>query len=123
MWKRREVGIRWPHEPYCQAAMDALGGVALLASSVPDIESDENILAGDPGKILKQWERQVDFIVSAGNLSAEMKSTVVDVMRGWQVLREGLGMEEFRAVLALEYGADFVSHLDIESASRNGSAD
>lgn len=121
MWKRREVGIRWPREPHCQAVMDALDGVALLASSVPDIDSEEDELAGDPAKILAQWERQVDFIISAGSLSSDMKSTVVDVLRGWQVLREGLGYKEFREVLALEYGSEFAAQGGLETSSRDKS--
>jgi tRNA threonylcarbamoyl adenosine modification protein (Sua5/YciO/YrdC/YwlC family) len=108
MWKRREIGVRWPRDPYCQAAMDALDGVALLASSVPDDEVEEDGVDRDYLRMLEHWEHEVDFMINAGARTIGLKSTVVDVTRGWRVLREGLGYEELRQVLGRELGAEIL---------------
>lgn len=49
MWKRREIGVRWPADASCQAVLDALDGVALLASSVPASTSDRGRRGGADG--------------------------------------------------------------------------
>ena len=91
LWRRKEVGVRWPGDVPCQAVLDGMDGVALLASSVPEQDTEGSALAQDPMRMHDEWAGRVDFIVDAGFRAAHGCSTVVDVGRDWEILRCGAG--------------------------------
>ena len=121
-WKRREIGVRIPHDAICASILQDVGD-ALISGSVPEFREDEDISLVDglkpedtsleasdlsPGlpnsgaqKIawMGRWLDRVDFIVESdervGSHEVEGRSTVVDLTSGDAVvLRKGKGRSD-----------------------------
>ena len=102
-WKRKEIGIRIPDDPVCQALLEDLDE-PLLASTVPTEPTEggkkqksRTPTVSSPAAIGDAWCKQVDFVLDAGERPGD-GSTIFDfTIVGEPVLvREGLGSLELR---------------------------
>ncbi|EEC83936.1 hypothetical protein EE612_045544 [Oryza sativa] len=87
--KRRQVGVRLPDDPICEAILQNLDE-PLICTSVKSLSEDEWIL--DPVIIADIYEQQgLDFIVDGGTRIAD-PSTVVDMTGSYPtIIRQGKG--------------------------------
>uniref|UniRef100_A0A0E0E0W4 Threonylcarbamoyl-AMP synthase n=1 Tax=Oryza meridionalis TaxID=40149 RepID=A0A0E0E0W4_9ORYZ len=87
--KRRQVGVRLPDDPICEAILQNLDE-PLICTSVKSLSEDEWIL--DPVIISDIYEQQgLDFIVDGGTRIAD-PSTVVDMTGSYPtIIRQGKG--------------------------------
>ncbi|KAF0901057.1 hypothetical protein E2562_037638 [Oryza meyeriana var. granulata] len=85
--KRRQVGVRLPDDPICEAILQNLDE-PLICTSVKSLSEDEWIL--DPVTIADIYEPQgLDFIVDGGTRNAD-PSTVVDMTGSYPtIIRQG----------------------------------
>ena len=85
--KRREVGVRIPNDPVCQALLEELDR-PLLCSSV---RTGDNSVWNDPARISETYSSRIDFVIDAGERLAE-PSTIIDLTDNVPVLvRHGKG--------------------------------
>jgi tRNA threonylcarbamoyl adenosine modification protein (Sua5/YciO/YrdC/YwlC family) len=88
--QRREVGVRVPDDPICQALLEELER-PLLCSSVRTLEDS---VWNDPGRISESFGNRLDFVVDGNERMAE-PSTVIDLTDGEAVIiRHGKGSTE-----------------------------
>uniref|UniRef100_A0A0E0LX91 Threonylcarbamoyl-AMP synthase n=1 Tax=Oryza punctata TaxID=4537 RepID=A0A0E0LX91_ORYPU len=87
--KRRQVGVRLPDDPICEAILQNLDE-PLICTSVKSLSEDEWIL--DPVIIADIYEQQgLDFVVDGGTRIAD-PSTVVDMTGSYPtIIRQGKG--------------------------------
>ncbi|KAA8497011.1 protein YciO [Porphyridium purpureum] len=104
-WKRREIGIRIPDDPYCLALMECMDEPLLVSSAsingIPDDDDEEDEYAPKNSKVVDPcmcaltlrdaWCSRLDFVVDAGLMQA-VQSTVVDCTKEpYEILRYGAG--------------------------------
>ncbi|CAI9111584.1 OLC1v1011842C1 [Oldenlandia corymbosa var. corymbosa] len=89
---RKNIGVRMPDDPVCQALLEKLDA-PLIATSVKSLREDEWIL--DPVLIADAYGPEgLDFVVDAGVRVAE-PSTVVDMTgSSLRILRQGKGPKQ-----------------------------
>ena len=85
--QRKEVGIRVPDCPICQALIEHLGEPLISTSAyVPGGE-----LLSDPDEIMKVLGGQVDLIIDAGIILPEPSTIISFVMQEPVLIRQGKG--------------------------------
>mmetsp|Transcript_17721 Transcript_17721/g.71508 ORF Transcript_17721/g.71508 Transcript_17721/m.71508 type:complete len:271 (-) Transcript_17721:770-1582(-) len=88
-WKRKEIGVRIPDDPYAQAVLEGVDE-PLLISGVPLLD-DSMTLACNAFDIGENWCNEVDFVVDHGERPWRL-STVVDLGTSPPtIVREGEG--------------------------------
>ena len=86
--KKRNIGIRVPDHPICQALLDVLGEPLMTCMAL--LPGDELPLS-DPDDVLAQLDNEVDVIVDGGACSVE-PTTIVDMSGDLpEIIREGQG--------------------------------
>lgn len=86
--KRRQVGVRVPASPICEALVRELGRPLLTSSAVPPGQSRACI---DVDEAKDAWPHGLDLLIDSGPTPGE-PSTVVSLLGDQiEILREGLG--------------------------------
>lgn len=86
--KKKTVGIRVPKNNICHDLVAALGN-PIVSTSIHD---DDEILeyTTDPELILEKWDKLVDIVIDGG-YGSNVPSTVVNLIDGIEIIREGKG--------------------------------
>lgn len=85
--KQKSVGIRIPANPICLGIVKKLGHPIITTSA--NLSGEEPI--GDPHKVELELGKQLDLVISGGNLSADVSSVVSLINDTPVVLRKGIG--------------------------------
>ncbi|MGE5805460.1 MAG: L-threonylcarbamoyladenylate synthase, partial [Ignavibacteria bacterium] len=88
LWsKRKTVGIRVPKHQVCLKLVEELGNPVISTSAT----GKNGELIFDPVEIRDRFSKQVDLMLSSGNLSGDV-SSVIDLSEDEpEVIREGAG--------------------------------
>lgn len=87
-----KIGVRIPDDPLILQVVEAFGGPLFVSSA------NRGRKGGDtsPAQIKKNFARELDFFLDAGDINPQQSSTVIDVEDGdITVVREGAISEEF----------------------------
>src|SRR5687767_15883374 len=87
--KRRQVGIRVPASPICEAIVRELGKPLLTTSAVPP-DGDRACIDIDEGK--EAWPNGIDLFLDGGPTPGESSTVISLINDEIEVIREGLGM-------------------------------
>jgi tRNA threonylcarbamoyl adenosine modification protein (Sua5/YciO/YrdC/YwlC family) len=91
--RRKNVGIRVPDHPICQAIVQELGHPIISTSA---IDSQGRQLTS-PWELEEVWGRQLEMVVDGGPVPGLLSSVVSLVEDAPEILREGAGpVDEFR---------------------------
>jgi tRNA threonylcarbamoyl adenosine modification protein (Sua5/YciO/YrdC/YwlC family) len=89
--KRRQIGIRVPASPICEALVRALGSPLLTTSATPP-GGERAVLDVEEGK--DAWNGQLDVTIDGGDLPGEPSTIISLIGDEIEVIREGLGAIE-----------------------------
>jgi tRNA threonylcarbamoyl adenosine modification protein (Sua5/YciO/YrdC/YwlC family) len=87
--KRRQVGIRVPASPICEAIVRELGKPLLTTSAVPP-DGDRACIDIDEGK--EAWPTGIDLFLDGGPTPGEHSTVISLIDDQIEIIREGLGM-------------------------------
>jgi tRNA A37 threonylcarbamoyladenosine synthetase subunit TsaC/SUA5/YrdC len=91
--RRKNVGIRVPDHPICQAIVQEVGHPIISTSA---IDSQGRQLTS-PWELEEVWGRQLEMVVDGGPVPGLLSSVVSLVEDAPEILREGAGpVDEFR---------------------------
>lgn len=95
---RKSIGIRVPNHPIATRLVQALGE-PLISTSIHD-EDELLEYSTDAERIDEKWGDKVDLIIDGGP-GGFLPSTIIDCTKGGiEIVREGKGLEEARALIA-----------------------
>lgn len=95
---RKSIGIRVPNHPIATRLVQALGE-PLVSTSIHD-EDELLEYSTDEERIDEKWGDKVDMVIDGGP-GGFLASTIIDCTKGGiEIIREGKGLEEARALIA-----------------------
>ena len=90
--KGKKVGVRIPETPWVAELVRAFGRPVIVSSANREKKGGDT----SPAQIRKNFGREIDLFIDAGDLSSEPSSTVVEIVDGTvQVVRQGAITEQF----------------------------